>query len=157
MGGTYSTDSPVWKRTLKGRSYKWWAMSRGCFYSYFSRDKICREEIKQYLNRMKKKITEEQVIKIYWKLIGLQSLGTGCPWIAGWWDLEGVLGKAHLVFYFLYYFCKHLLLDTVGQRKRQASKLIFISLVGVFTDYGQTLTSFVGSAQRRVGWPCTFK
>lgn len=34
-------------------------------YSYFSQDKIYSEEIKQYLNRMKKKITEEQVIKIY--------------------------------------------------------------------------------------------
>lgn len=69
------------------------------------------------------KITEEQLIRIYWKLIGLQNLGTECSWIAGWWDLEGVLGKAQLVFYFLFYFCKHLLLDTNGQRKREASNL----------------------------------
>lgn len=47
--------------------------------------------------------------------------------------MEGVLGKAQLVFYFLCYFCEHLLLDTVGQRKRQASNLIFISLTDAFT------------------------
>lgn len=118
MGGTFSTDSPVWKRTLQGRLYKWWAMSRGCIYSYFSQDKIYNEEIKQYLNRMQKKSPRRTVHQDLLKTDRAENLGTGCSWIAGWWDLEGVLGKAQ-VFHFLCYFCKHLLLDTAGQRKKQ--------------------------------------
>lgn len=123
----------VWKRTLQGRSYSDNVKRVHLLIFLMGQDIQWADQAMFKQNAKKKKITEEQFMKIYWNLIGLQSLGRGCSWIAGWWDMEGVLGKAQLVFYFLCYFCKHLLLDTVGQRKRQASNLIFISLTDAFT------------------------